>query len=72
LDVKRLDTVTAPFEPGFSMPPAPAFCQGAVILSSPKLSAQPFCPASLEKQQPDDACNHNRRDGNDQGYICDA
>jgi hypothetical protein len=70
LDVKRLDTVTSPFKPGFSMPPAPAFRQGAVIFSSTKLSAQPFCPAIPENQQPDDACYRNHCDGNDYGDLC--
>jgi hypothetical protein len=70
LDVESLDTVAAPFEPGFSMPPAPAFCQSAVIFSAAKLRAQPFCPAIPEYQQPDDACHRNRRDGNDYGNLC--
>jgi hypothetical protein len=70
LDVERLDTVIAPFEPGFSMPPAPATCQGAVIFSATKLRAQPFCPALPEKKQPGDACNHNHREGNDYNYFC--
>jgi hypothetical protein len=69
LDVERFDTVIAPFEPGFSMTPAPATCQGAVIFSSAKLRAQPLCPALPEKKQPDDACNHNHRGGDDYGYF---
>jgi hypothetical protein len=70
LDVERLDTVIALFEPGFSMTPAPAIGQGAVIFGSAKLRAQPLCPALPEKKQPDDACNHNHRDDSDYGYFC--
>jgi hypothetical protein len=70
LDVERLDTVIAPFEPGLSMPPTPAFHQGAVILSATKLSAQPFCPAIPENEQPDDTCNHNHPDCDHYGYCC--
>jgi hypothetical protein len=36
-DVETLDTIGASFEPGFPMPPAPAFRQGASILSATKL-----------------------------------
>jgi hypothetical protein len=70
LDVESLDTVTAPFESGFSVPPAPAFRQSAVIFSSTKLSAQPFCPAIPEDQQPDDPYYRNHCDGNDYGNLC--
>jgi hypothetical protein len=65
LDVEGLDTVIAPFKPGFSMPPAPAFCQGAVIFSSTKLSAQPFCPALSENKHQGDACNDNHAECNE-------
>jgi hypothetical protein len=59
--VESLDTVTAPLEPGFPMPLAPAFYHSPVILSATKLSAQPFCPALSAKKQQGDACNHKRR-----------
>src|ERR1019366_10675151 len=50
-DVESLHTFRAPFEPGFRMPPAPAFHQGAGILSATKLSPHPFCPALSENKQ---------------------
>jgi hypothetical protein len=59
LDVEGLDTVIAPFEPGFSMPPAPALRQGTVIFSSTKLSAQPSCPALAENKHQGDASDDN-------------
>jgi hypothetical protein len=68
--MESLDTVIAPVEPGFSMPPAPACRQSAIIFSSTKLSAQPLCSAISQYKQPDDACNHNHGDSNDYGYFC--
>jgi hypothetical protein len=38
-DVETLDTICAPFESSFAMPPAPAFRQGTGILGAPKLRA---------------------------------
>jgi hypothetical protein len=65
LDVERLDTVIAPFEPRFRMTPAPATCQGAVILSAAKLRAQPLCPTLSQNQQSSDTDNNNHRECED-------
>jgi hypothetical protein len=69
LDVERLDTIIAPFEPCLRMTPAAATCQGAVILSATKLCAQPFCPAIPEKKQPADAYNHNHGECHNERYF---
>jgi hypothetical protein len=67
--VESLDSLIAPFESGFRMPPAAAR-QSAVILSATELRAQPFCPALAENKQHADGCNHNHRDRNDYGDLC--
>jgi hypothetical protein len=66
-DVKTLDSLCTPVEPGFRLPPGTAFLYGAGIFSATELAAQSFGPALSEKEQRRDARNHNHDDSDDRG-----
>jgi hypothetical protein len=49
-EMKSLDSLCAPFERRFRMPPAAIFLHGTSIFSVTELSAQPFSPPLSERK----------------------
>jgi hypothetical protein len=64
-DVKLLNSLCAPFEPGFRMPPVAAFLHGPSIFSITELSAQSFSPALSMQEESGDACNESHDESAD-------
>ena len=58
-NVKPLDSLCPPFEPGFPVPPATAVLHGAGVFSATELSPQSFSPALSAPKERGDACKEN-------------
>jgi hypothetical protein len=65
-DVERFDSLSAPIEHGFRVPPVATFLDGASVFGFTEPGAQFRSPAFPEPKQRDETCNEDREEGNGQ------